>query len=207
MNRNFSIKALLSALSLSLLFTMACSSGLSKMPLGFEEKISGSETPGWALTPYKEDTGDAKAFCGTSHNFSSEGEARDDALKNARTQIIDAMGTYGTHLVEQVISSIGTAGSILDPGLVIDDATKMLSSAEIKARAREFHVEKWAKKTDQGVKYYYRSHVMILWNNADAEDVLKNAVKKQAEEKTDAATQQNINRALDVMKQLKSEDW
>ena len=191
----------------TLLFTVACAGGMRGKPVGFEAQISGGETPKWALTPYKEDTKQAKAFCGTSHNFSSEGDARDDALKNARTQIIDAMGTYGQHIVEQVVSSVGLSGSILDPGMVMDDATKMVSEAEIKTRAREFSVQKWSKKTSQGVDYYYRVYVMVQWSNADAEDMVKQAVKKQAAAKVDEAAQKNINRALDTMERLRSDNW
>ncbi len=193
---------------LLLVFLMtACSAGLSGRPIGFEEQISGGNAPVWTLTPYREDTREAKAFCGTSHNFGSDAEARDNALQNARKQIIDAMGTYGTHLVEQVISSVGTAGSILDPGLVVDDATKMISDAMVKTRAREFHVEKWARKTHSGVEYFFRTNVLVLWNNADAEEAVQSALRSQAESKADEEAQRNIDRALETMERLRSENW
>jgi hypothetical protein len=175
--------------------------------VGYEEKVSGGNPPIWTTVPADLDSKEAKAFCGTSHNFSSDGEARDNALENARKQIVDAVGTYGKHVIDEVISSVGTAGSILDPGVVRDDATKLVSESLVKTRAREFHVEKWSRVTERGLEYYYKSYVLVLWNNADAQEAVKEALTKQAEKAKTETDKQNIDRALKMMEQLKSEDW
>ena len=185
---------------------MSCA-GTRNRPVGYEEKVSGGNQPDWATIPADFDTKEAKAFCGTSHNFSSDGEARDNALENARKQIVDAMGTYGKHVIDEVISSVGTAGSILDPGMVRDEATKLVSESMVKTRAREFHVEKWSKVTNSGIDYFYKSYVLVQWNNADAAEVVKQAIIKQAEKSKSEEEKQNIDRALEMMEKLKSEDW
>jgi hypothetical protein len=179
----------------------------TRKPVGYEEKVSGGNPPIWTTVPADLDSREAKAFCGTSHNFSSDGEARDNALENARKQIVDAVGTYGKHVIDEVISSVGTAGSILDPGVVRDDATKLVSESLVKTRAREFHVEKWSRVTERGLEYYYKSYVLVLWNNADAQEAVKEALTKQAEKAKTETDKQNIDRALKMMEQLKSEDW
>ena len=179
----------------------------TRKPVGFEEKISGGNPPVWTTIPADFDSKEAKAFCGTSHNFSSDGEARDNALENARKQIVDAVGTYGKHVIDEVISSVGTAGSILDPGMVRDEATKLVSESMVKTRAREFHVEKWSKVTNSGLEYFYKAYVLVLWNNADAQEAVKDALVKQAEKAKTETDKQNIDRALKMMEQLKSEDW
>ena len=191
--------------AIAMLF-LSCA-GTRNRPVGYEEKVSGGNQPDWPTIPADFDTKEAKAFCGTSHNFSSDGEARDNALENARKQIVDAMGTYGKHVIDEVISSIGTAGSILDPGMVRDEATKLVSESMVKTRAREFHVEKWSKVTNSGIEYFYKSYVLVLWNNNDAEAVVKQAVIKQAEKVKSEEEKQNIDRALEMMEKLKSEDW
>ncbi len=185
---------------------MSCA-GTRNRPVGYEEKVSGGNPPQWTTLPVEFDTKEAKAFCGTSHNFSSDGESRDNALENSRKQIVDAMGTYGKHVIDEVISSVGTAGSILDPGMVRDEATKLVSESMVKTRAREFHVEKWSKVTNSGIDYFYKSYVLVLWNNNDAEAVVKQAVIKQAEKVKSEEEKQNIDRALEMMEKLKSEDW
>ena len=187
-------------------FFLSCA-GTRNRPVGYEEKVTGGNPPIWTTIPADFDTKEAKAFCGTSHNFSSDGEARDNALENARKQIVDAMGTYGKHVIDEVISSVGTAGSILDPGMVRDEATKLVSESMVKTRAREFHVEKWSKVTNAGIDYFYKSYVMVLWNNADAAEVVKQAIIKQAEKSKSEDEKQNIDRALEMMEKLKSEDW
>ena len=196
---------LLGVLSALLLLLGACAS--KHHPIGYEELLSGDDQPRWTLEPAREDSKEAKAFCGTSHNFASEAEARDNALQNARQQIIDAMGTFGQHMIDQVISSTGTASAILDPGMVLDDATRMVSEAEIRTRAREFHVQKWARTTQLGLEYYYRAYVLVNWSNADAEQAMADAIRNQAEARADEVDQRNINRALELMDRLRSDQW
>ena len=181
--------------------------GTRNQPIGYEEKVSGGEAPKWTMVPVEYDSKEAKAFCGTSHNFSSDAEARNNSLENARTQIVDAMGTYGKHMLQEVISSVGSAGSILNPGVVRDDATELVSESMVKTRAREFQVEKWSRVTEQGVDYYYKAYVLVLWNNSDAAEVVKQAIRKEAEKVEAEQERRNIERALEKMKELKSEDW
>ena len=187
-------------------FFLSCA-GTRNKPVGWEEKISGGNQPDWTLAPADNDSKEAKAFCGTSHNFSSDGEARDNALENARKQIVDAMGTYGKHVIDEVISSVGTAGGILDPGVVRDDATKLVSESMVKTRAREFHVEKWSRVAHSGIEYYYKSYVLVMWKNNDAVEAVKQSIIKQAEKSKNKEDKKNIDRALEMMEKLKSEDW
>jgi len=140
-----------------LLLSVGCA---AHRPVGFESRITEADPPEWTVRPMKFDTKEAKAFCGVSHNVSSEALARDNALENARKQIVDAMGTYGKHVIDQVISAVGTAGSVLDPALIGDDANKLVSEGMVKTRAKEFHIEKWARTKPGGeIDFYYKAYV------------------------------------------------
>ena len=174
---------------------------------GEELKVEGDDAPRWVTEPYKEDSQEAKAFCGVSHNLSSEGEAREDALKNARQQIMDAIGTAGKHVVEQVISSSGSDMGILDPAVVADDALRLVSEGDVKTRARSFHIEKWKRNDGGRMVYYYKAYVLVHWSNKDAEDAVKRSIQEAAEKKGDARQQDNIKRALDLLEEMKSEEW
>ena len=79
-------------IALTCLFFISCA-GNQTRPIGWEERLSEADPPEWTVKPAKFDNKQYKAFCGTSHNFSSDGEARDNATQNARKQIIDAIGT------------------------------------------------------------------------------------------------------------------
>jgi len=181
--------------------------GGRKMMLGEEEKIMGVERAVWINDPGSLDREGSKAFVGTSKNAISEGEARTDALKDARKQIIDAMGVYGKRVVKEVISNVSTASDIINPGVVSDDMSKMLSEAEVTTRAKKFHVEKWQKMTDEGIKYYYLVFVQVYFSNVDAQDAVKKSIVRQAKAATEEKDKRNINRALEQMKQLESEQW
>ncbi len=192
--------------AICLLF-VACA-GTQQRPIGFEERLTKDEAPEWSVRPIDFDNKEYKAFCGTSHNFSSDGEARDNAMQNARKQIIDAVGTFGKHVINEVISSVGTAGSVLDPAVVRDDATKLVSEALVASRGSEFHVEKWSRVEDGGrISYYYKAYVLVMWNNNDAQNAVAESLKRQAAESKNEQDKININRALDQMKRLQSGDW
>ncbi len=188
-----------------LLLSVGCA---AHRPVGFESRITEADPPEWTVRPMKFDTKEAKAFCGVSHNVSSEALARDNALENARKQIVDAMGTYGKHVIDQVISAVGTAGSVLDPALIGDDANKLVSEGMVKTRAKEFHIEKWARTKPGGeIDFYYKAYVLVLWNNKDAEEAVAESIRRQSEAKVSQAERRNLERALEQMKRLQSEDW
>ena len=179
----------------------------SKPPVGTEELIAGKDKPKWTDSPSSVDTKEAKAFVGTSNNMASEGVAREDALKNARQQIIDAMGVTGKRQISEVISLVGSTSDIIDPGVVTDMATKMVSESTVKTRAKEFHVERWQRQAEKGVEYYYKVYVLVFWNNKDTEEVVKSAVLEVAKKEKDEQKKTAIQRAVDNMKKMESENW
>ena len=177
------------------------------MPIGHEEKISGSERPKWVDTPVKEDTKEAKAFVGLSLNEQMESQARAGALEDARKQIIDAMGVYGKRKIDEVITSVGSISDIINPGIVKDEATKMVSESIVKSRANQFHIERWKRITESGVGYYYKVFVLVLFPNDQAAQITKDAITLAAKQAKDTQDKRNIDRALEAMKELKSNDW
>ena len=197
-------------ITILLVFLIGCAASPPK-PVGWEERLSppeGEDVPEWTTLPSRFDTEDAKGFCGTSHNFSSDGEARDNAIENARKQIIDAMGTFGRHVINEVISSVGNAGSILNPGVVRDDAIEMVSESLVSSRASEFFVERWSRVTPGGgISYFYRAYVLVLWNNDDAQQAISESIRRQAQEAQEEQDRRNIDRALEQMDRLQSGDW
>ena len=164
---------------LAMIFLAGCA---GQRPVGYEERVTKFDLPDWTIRPTDFDTDEAKAFCGLSQNMSSEAQARDNALENARKQIVDAMGAYGRHVIDAVVSSIGTTGSVLDPSLVCDDANRMVSEGKVKARANEYHIEKWYRVKPGGeIQFFYKVYVLVMWNNQDAEDAVAEAIKQQYE--------------------------
>lgn len=187
-------------------FLLGCA-GVPKHPVGYEEMVQGGERPKWVFHPTEFDTKSAKAFVGTSLDFAMEGQARDDAIKNARKQIIDAMGVYGKRKISEIITNTGLSADIINPAVVTDDATKLVSEATVATRAKDWVVEKWMRAEAVGVKYYYRVFVLVIFNNGDADKAVKDAIRREAEKAAEEQNRQNIERALELMEELKSADW
>jgi hypothetical protein len=196
--------AVLSRTSLFLLLIFfSCS---AKVQIGEEWLISEANMPEWVTQPYTADLESAKAFCGTSHMLIEEADARADALRNVRTQIIDALGTAGKHAITEVISVQGLASDILTPIIKLNDSSEWLSEAKISSKAREFHIERWQRRTNGGVETYYKVYVLVLFDNRDAQRVVSEALTGISEQ-NNGISRDSVDRAIKVMEQLRSEDW
>ena len=176
-------------------------------PIGVEERVSGVSPPNWTQNPSKHDTKTAKAFVGVSQNMSTEAEARDGALENARKQIIDAMGVYGERKIYEVISSSGLTSDIIDPTVVRDAASKLVSESKVRTRAKEFHPERWSRVTVSGISYYHKAYVLVLYDNADAQEAAVEALRQEADEVTDEKSREQILRARELLQKMESDDW
>lgn len=192
--------------AIALLICIQCSS-TKNLPIGYEGKISGGDRPGWVNAPAAKDTKDAKAFVGVSLNEKMEAQARAGALEDARKQIIDAMGVYGKRKIEEVISTVGNVSDIINPGVVRDEATKLISESIVESRANQFHIERWQKVTETGVEYYYKASVLVLFPNEQAKKYLKDALAAASKQIKNEKDKRNVDRALGEMKDLKSNEW
>ena len=161
----------------------------------------------WVTNPSCADTKDSKAFTGVSHQCKMEADARDDALKNARKQIIDAIGVHGKRKVEEVISNAGVSSDILAPVVVIDDMTKLVSEAFIKSRAKEFYVEQWREWKTDGSYTFYKTYVLVQIFNSDVETQLKESITKKAKALKEERDKKSIERAMELMKKMGTDDW
>jgi hypothetical protein len=176
--------------------------------IGEETLISTKGKKGcWVTNPSCADTRETKAFTGISHRYRMEADARDDALKNARKQIIDAMGVSGKRKVYEVISSAGVSSDIIDPAVVADDMTKLVSQAFIKSRAKEFYIENWKEWKENGWNGFCRAYVLVPISNSEIEAQMEESIRKKAEALKEEKDRKNIERALKLMKKMETEDW
>ena len=176
--------------------------------VGYEELVSTDGERGcWITNPSCADTREEKGFTGISHRYKMEVDARNDALKNARQQIIDAAGVHGQRKIYEVISSVGVSSDIINPAVVSDEMTKLVSEAFVQSKAKKWYVEKWKKWIESGPEYSYKVYVLVLISNEDVEEQMKESILKQAEATKDEQIERNINRALELMKRMESKDW
>lgn len=176
--------------------------------IGEQKLISTQGQKGcWVANPSCTDTKEVKAFTGVSHNYAMETDARDDALKNARKQIIDATGVSGERKVYEIISSAGVSSDIISPAVISDDMTKLVSDAFVKARAKEFYIEQWKEWKADGPSTFYKVYVLVLIPNSEVEAQIKESLKNKAETIKNEQDKRNIDRALELMKKMETGDW
>ncbi|OQX88536.1 hypothetical protein B6D60_02025 [candidate division KSB1 bacterium 4484_87] len=175
---------ILATFVLAVFLIFGCASKQQLVP-GMEIQITGKKQPNWVNNPSKKDSKELKAFVGISHDFEMEGDARRDALKDARQQIIDFMGILGKKVLKEAVITSGMSTDIIVPAIASKDQTEFISESFVKTRAKEYHVEKWQRVEDDGaLKNFYKSYVLVLFNEKDSEDLMKQALrnaKKKAE--------------------------
>ena len=198
------IYLLLSVFTLSLV--MGCAS--TKPPIeGQKKQITGMDRPKWIDNPREEDTKKEKAFAGVSRQYAMEQQARNDSRVNAYVQAIDNMGVYGKRKINQVISEAGVSTDIVNSGIVQDEMTKLKSEGVAVGEVNEWHVEKWQMYEGGRWKDYYIVYSLFLMPREAVKDFMENVLKQQAQAAQAQKEKENLNRALDKMKELEASDW
>ena len=167
---------------------------------GTEMQLTGKKKPKWTFDPASQDKKNLKAFVGVSHDFKMEGDARTDALKNARQQLIDFMGVLGKRVVKEAIVTSGMSSDIINPAIASKDESEFLSESYIKTRAKNYHVERWQRVLgDNSVENFYKIYVLVLFDENDTKKYLHEAL---ADAKKTAKTEQQqrlINKAEELV--------
>ena len=174
---------------------------------GEKQQLTGFDRPKWIDNPSKEDTKEAKAFVGVSRQYAMEQQARNDARINAYIQAIDNMGVYGKRKIDQVISEVGLSADIINPGVVQDEMTRLKAEGVAVGDVKEWHVEKWQMYMGGEWKTYYAVFCQFLMPREAVKKFMEDVLKKQAQAAEAERDRQNLNRALEKMKELEASDW
>ena len=178
-----------------------CSSNRQLMP-GTEIQLTGQKRPDWIYEPTSKDSKDKKAFVGVSHDFEMEGDARSDALKDARQQIIDFMGVLGKRVIKEAIVTSGISSDIINPAVDKKEQSELLSESFIKTRAKNYHIEKWQRVQDDGsVKTFYKCYVLVMFDEKDSQDYLKDAFARARKKAESEKQRQLIEKAEELLNQ------
>jgi type IV pilus biogenesis protein CpaD/CtpE len=169
--------------------------------------LKGEETPNWVHEIGKQNTKKLKAFCGVSKQYSMEQQARSDARLDAYKQAIDDMGVYGKRKLHEVVSSAGVSTDIIDPAVVSDEMTKLKAIGVAIGRVKEYHVQFWEKVDEGGVRNYYVVYCLYLVPRDAVKKYMESVLKRQAALAKEERDRENINRALEKLKEFEAEDW
>lgn len=207
LRRSLCAASLLVPLSLS-----SCSSAPLAADTGDEGETlvyshPGDTIPEWVTTPGVGDTEKVRHFTGISRKFSTEADARQGALDDARVQIADYLGTNVKRLVRQVSAYVGASSEILDPGNVSDAATKLESDSKVLGTAgRIFYSQKWRTRGPEP-QTYWKVFVSVPLSRGAEYDLAINDLKAQLQKERDEKKQRNIEAAINRLEELKKQGW
>ena len=181
--------------------------GSKQLMEGEKKQITGQDKPDWIDNPRKEDTKTTKAFVGVSRQYAMEQQARNDARLNAYVQAIDNMGVYGKRKINQVLSEMGVSTDIVNPGIVQDEMTKLKSEGVAMGDITEWHIEKWQKYEGGRWRDYFAVYCLFSMPREAAQNFMEDVLKRQARAAEAQEEKENLNRALEKMKELEASDW
>ena len=158
---------------LSILILFSCS-GQLKLQEGEEKIVSEKKKPGWLFQIGKD------FVVGYSGKFEAEKEARANALWDARKKIIERLGMKLTITQQE---NLYERTSQLDDEIVATHVegeinTEAISKGLISVKAKEYYIEKYAKKSFGEIKYYYLAFVLVPFSKEEHDNLIKNTFEE-----------------------------
>jgi hypothetical protein len=178
-----------------------------KLADGQSRLLEAPERPVWVDEPERESNRDYKAYAGVSRQYSMEQQARNDARLNAYIQAIDDMGVYGKRKIQQVASEVGVSTDIVNPGIVQDVMTKMKSEGVALGEVTEWHVLHYEMKDGNRMRPYVVATCLFKMPRTAAQDFMEQVLRQQELAAENEQLRENINRALERMKEMDATDW
>jgi hypothetical protein len=135
-----------------------------------ERKVTPGKRPGWIANP------PVGYFVGVSRDFVMEGEARRDALLDARKQIVDSLGVRLTKEEVEELVVKGEASEVLSPDVLWKVKTQVISKSIVRARDKEWYTEKWEIQEEGKVRYFWKAFVLIRFSQAEHDQFIEELV-------------------------------
>ncbi len=181
--------------------------GNKEMAEGEAIQVEGGSMPSWAQTPEKASTDEEKAFIGVSRQHSMEQDARSDARRDAYRQAVEALGVYVKSKIDEVVSSVDMGNNILAPAVVRDEMSRIQASGISVGEPQEYYVQKWKKKSDGKFDYYYIAYCRYMVPKEYPKQLMENILNQEKAKLQDQKEQEMIDRALQKMDQMNTDDF
>ncbi|MBU0674358.1 MAG: hypothetical protein KJ950_06920, partial [Proteobacteria bacterium] len=174
---------------------------------GLEKLIwsSAPERPGWTMEEPGTEDG-VLSFVGMSGRFVTEKQAKNDAQRDARENVVKYMGTLVKNKFENARVSFGLESSVVDASAGAREFQKQLSvNMASQVKMKNYYMEKWQTETGIGYQAFVLANVP---QNAIDETYSSTAagMQKKAEQRAKSAADQmakeQAEKAADFWKQM-----
>jgi len=149
-------------------------SALYSAQIGEEKLLTKGKPPEW-LTISKDGE-----FVGSVQD-EDESKARNEALADARKQIIDSLGI---EMSKETLREITQSGSTAEIGIQQSGAkikTESVAKNILQVKPSQWYVERWQKTLESGVNYYYKVYVLVKFSK-EQHEMFINSMIQQIEE-------------------------
>jgi len=167
------------------------SAGRKKTPVKIELEMVFSqpkETPNWTgsgVTKAPGGAGDLH-FTGVSKQFSTEQDARMDAVRDAREQIAAYVVTDVKKQVQRVTVASGRSSEILDPGTVQEEIARLLSATTLVGTASsEYYIQQWMRREDGVESFYWKAYSLVVFPEKQNRDIRAAVLRSSAQKRVD----------------------
>lgn len=146
------------------------------------------EAPDWTgsgVTKAPGAAGDLN-FTGVSKQFSTEQDARMDAVRDAREQIAAYVVTDVKKQVQRVTVASGRSSEILDPGTVQEEIARLLSATTLVGTAStEYYIQQWMRREDGVESFYWKAYSLVVFPEKQNRDIRAAVLRSSAQKRVD----------------------
>ena len=189
---------------LSVLLSLIGCAGKPKM-VGDETILSGQEMPKWVGDPNRESDKDFKAYVGTSRNFTTMQEARNDARMAAYEQALEALGTYGKRRVSRVLAAAGVVDDIINSGMADEAVGSFESMGILRPDVAEWHDQQVQRQEQGRVRNYFRSFCLVRVSRNAPQEFAEQLLEERWQQAKEEADRRNMERAIELNRQMNNE--
>ena len=146
------------------------------------------EAPDWTWSGVTKSPGGSGDFhfTGVSKQFSTEQDARMDALRDAREQIAAYVVTDVKKQVQRVTVSSGRSSEILDPGTVQEEIARLLSATTLVGTAStEYYIQQWLRREDGVQRFYWKAYSLVVFPEKQNREIRTAVLRSSAQKRVD----------------------
>jgi len=156
------------------------------------------QRPGWTVNEPDKKDGNL-FFVGLSGKFAMERDAKDDAYRNAVSNVVRYIGTFAKDKFERISTTYGLSSEIVDPTKASRNFEEQLTSAfATHVKGKEFYSEQWENPKMQ--ESYFLVFALASVPESVIEKSYEEALNGQIDElkkKRDAANEEKAKAQFD----------
>ena len=188
---------------LVMLVLVGCSSSEPAPP----PELGKPDRPEWVTKiPKKDENG--LYFVGISKPYATHQDARKDAMRDARSQVVDYMGAYSESKFKEQSISTGFSSDVVDPSAVVKIMKREMSGAITRELGQvDTHPEEVTVNNKRGYTYWVLTQIQEKQLDKSYREGAKKAAEeltRRAKETREADFKQQIENGIEALNKMEA---